>query len=721
MTITALPNGLGGTDYFITPPGLGGVGAILTLPKSSAISLAAGARIVPAARTAAGYSGNWATGTAAGLSAIVTTAAAAGTTTVQAQLESFLSIGVTASKLSGQQGQPPSIFGDTVLSTVVKPSSENWPASISGSLIYKYLSGVIFLYTIDLPTARAAQYAVHVGSSSMNAGPGTVVGYIAAARFAAQLSGQINETSKALESIAVPVTGTAPLLGGEIYTNLDRTLVSGVGPTLATPNLLGVVIAHDKRVSPTIYSYAFGNDSPAEVPFEVLCQAFGSAIDSATRVAYSTFFNLIYSRVADGFPNVTDRVYAGVLELPWNTTGNSLDNKSLPDFAYDPILPAPLDVLRVVWSQINSGTSLSPFIVRRSPAVAPIVGMVATGRVKAILERPELASNCFNSFRWASFAHGQAPVGVGVVLTDTGYPTTRPSRVRAGVVSYSRVIINAISGVTTVSAKWGQRNENTGNYSVLPGYPAIAMVQQVPTTRWSCILPPISPTYATAQSIARYVVMLSIDGSPYGYAGGFGSSASLRNLTPVANASPVATISDGLPIYPFDILRACALTDSGGQWVGNRGWRFNALPLPTVTWAAGPVAATLNPTTGVLSIPTFPAISYSVPVGNGVLTAYSGSVSSSTMRLAYYRLQWMEVPADKQPRTLGQSKYLFSNSPVTISGTFKPIAGPLTLRVFMYFTYLNPDEALDPGPEGGVPHPYAFADLVEYHTDIAVP
>lgn len=726
MTIQTFPNALGGTDYYITPPGLGPTGSILTLPKSSAISLALGARIVPSARLASGYSGDWATGSAAGLSAIVTTAAAAGTTTVQARLESFLAIGVTASKFQPNQGEPPSIYGDTVLSTVVKPSAENWVASLVGSLVYKYLSGVNFLYTTNLATASAALYAAHVGSVSINAGPGTIVGYIATARFAAQLSSQINETSTGLESIAVPVSGAAPVLGSNIYTNLDRTLVSATGPTLAMPNLLGVVIAQDKRVIPTIYSFAFGDTSPANVPFEVLCQAFGSAIDSVTRIAYAPSFGLIYSRAADGFPNVTDRLYAAQLQLPWNTTGNQLDNKAVQDFAYDPILPAPLDKLRIIWSQVNSGFSLTPSIIRRSASTPPIAGMVATGRVKAIIEKPEFNPGGIESFIWVSFSHGQSPVVAGIILVDTGYSVAQgPERVRAGIIAYSLAIIDVGLIASTVSAKWGQRNEDTGSYVVIPGYPAQPMVHSMATNRWSCIMPPISPLYVTPESIARYVIMSSINGSSYGFVGASGPGSNgniLKNITPVDNVSPASTISDGLPIYPFDILRASLITDAGGQWVGHRGWRFNPRPDPTITWSAGPLTVTLNSVTGVLTIPSSPIVTYSVPVGNGVLSAYSGTVQSNQMRLKYYRLIWLEVSPGRQPIAIGQSRLNYAATPITISSTFKPKSGTLTLRVIMYFTYLTPAEVgSGPPPLGGVPHPYAMPYLREYITDIIVP
>lgn len=704
MTIQlTFPNGTGGTDYYIWPPGIGHVDSIIeTFDKITASSFTANSFIVPSIRDIIGDR-QYTFGTTEPF-AVTTAIAGPGTTTCSAKRTAYMSVPAwysSPSTVSTNQGADAGLRGrpDGPVTKIVKPSAETWSTG-SNNVVYGYLSGGVTLYTNNSPTASSALVGWLVGRITVNRFPGDTDGYVSLASFS--IGGNYNNDRyvigkgmNGIKTINVPTTGTPPNIFLRVFCSPDRMLVSST-VSATTPIYLGICIARDATGTNPVFSYLPSDiGSTAGVSYERLTESLNIGHKTFVQLNAGTTapIRLIRQRQTPA-GGVYDSVNAYSFIM-----GNTSDPLRVADMCFDPILPAPFDNLRVIWSQDTStGGLLSPSFYRHTSATAPISGMVATGRVRNDLERFLYGVVPPMEFRYTAcdFAHEQKYIFSAQPTlngSDGSIPAVRAGSIGAGVVSGGAV------SCSTMLCKYGVRDASTGLFVVLPGYPAVTFTaaSATPTTNWYGTMPAPAPTYIEYDAIAQFYVMASCDGGAY---------------TPLNGDYIPTSLAGSLPIYPFDVVRCSTLSDAGGAWAGNTGWRWNQLPNPVLTWGAAP-AASFNAGTGQVTLSVFTSVPYTVAAGHGVINAFSGTVTTTQLQLMGYRLDWIGLADDLQPatraNTISTGGGLACNSTIVLSTvSFKPVTGATTLRVIIYV-------------QATPPHPYALGQINEYVIDIAVP
>ena len=687
MTIQIVsPGAAGGIDYYVWPAGIGEYDSpVVTLSKVSATSMPVGTSIAPTVRDISGDSA-WtpSTGLVYYPQAVVTTAAISGDITVSAKKTRYLTV----------PAFPPLRFvfvkPDKDILPVTKPTAERW---FLLTQIYAYVSGAATFYTNLLATATGGSSCWIAGLCTANRPIGSTDGYIGVACFIA--SGPPNDFSQSangLTSIAVATTGGVPQIAGSLYCSPDKSLVSS-SVNATTPIRLGTCVFQDKTVSPPIFKYYPGDvASTANNSFQRVSESSGCLSKSfATLYRSSDLVLLSQQKTIDGDASgIGDRIIAPILRPTVTSAYRG------PALAYDPILPSPYDDLRIVW--VNNGNAageLRPILCRRTTVTAPASGMVRTGREVNGVENFSSVNDITGSeykFQSCDFAHGQSyefgsiPRLQGASLSLV---VKRAEFVPAGIVQFDFGVYAA--GMTCV---WGIREPFSGAFTAIPGYPAVTCTAGTLANTWYATMPAPAPTYIDSDSIGQFCII----GTP-----------TAGSPVPVSGAMVVTSLKDTIDVYPFDVVRCSTLSDSGGTWVGNYGWRFGALPLPVITWGSPPAAA-FNAGTGIVTLSGFSTAAFSVPAGKGVLTAYSGAISLANIYVVGYRTDWIGLPADLQPTTRGLTNIIntVTSGPVTFSAGFRPVTGATTLRVIFYVQNI-------------LKHPYALGEIKEYIIDIAVP
>lgn len=694
MPVTSVANGTGGTDYTVWPPGLDWISnPTVALSKYTTGSTSINQLIGPLTRTSAGLSDYSSGGDHP--KAVAQSAQISGDITVQAKLLNYMACPAYVcypNTIYFDQGKYlTGAYPGGKFLTVTKPAGEVW-AIYGTSFAYGYISGSNKLFTNSLATATAATVSWIAGQICAQRASVDTDGYLSVPAFSLGSRYTVFKGMSGVVSIAVPTAGTVPNVGDLMYCSPDRLLVSS-DKNATTLIFIGTCLAQDKTVSPFIFSYL-----PSDVS-TIQGQSYDSVSESLN-VNNKTFVLLSYNPAnlvllyTNYRKTVTGTVFDNVYgyEILYNTGVGVTPSLRVPDLCFDTIIPAPFDNLRIIWTQEDpTKQRLVPKMYRRTFTSAPVTGMIATGRVRSDLESftlvGEKASMQYNS---CDFAHGQAyefsSLPFNNIRRRIGFIPDLPTRMLTFPCS-------------ALSCKYGIKDPSTGAFNVIPGYPAIAFtpIGALATGSWYGTMTAPAPTYIESDATAEIAIMGSLDGGAY-----------VQQLVTDFTSS----LQTSLPVYPFDIVRFSTLSDSGGAWAGNTGWRWGALPMPVLTWGAAP-SATFNAAAGQVTLSSFTSVPYSVATGHGIITAYSGTVATSQLQLMCYRLDWIGLASDLQPVTRGNS---ITTGGATGCGTtillpavsFKPVTGSTTLRVIIYV-------------QATPPHPYALGQINEYVIDIAVP
>lgn len=694
------PGDYGGISYDVFPPGIGFFdNPIVTLPMSVGGSLPVGALIYASVRDSSGNS-TWSLG-AGYPRASLTSAASAGDTSVQAKRSSYMYIPGEASSpnaIADVQGLDGAtyIFPDGALTKVVKPTGQTWTIGY-GTIIYGYISSGITLYTNSFGTAVINSAAWIAGYPSVTRASTDTDGYLSVPSFSPGQISTVNGISGTM-SVRVATTGGIPQLRQPIYMSPDRTLVS-LNQSTTTPINLGNCVGFDKTTSPSTFFYLPSNiGTTSGQTLQRVSESINILHKTFIQVSMGTTFSELIKQLQSASSNssVFDNVSAPVLDIRCGLS----EYIRVPDLCFDPILPAPFDNLRIIWTQDNSRASqMYPSLVSRTSASVPVTGMVATGRVRGNLEQYPWGGPGIAEFRYLScdFAHGQI-YQFGAIPKINGPSNSGTPAIRAGLIP-SAVVQGSPGNCSTLLGKYGIWDQNASAYVVIPGYPAVAFTpdSSVPTSLWHGTMSSPAPTYIESDAIGQFTVMFSANGAAYtaGFCSYYQSS-----------------VQTGRPIYPFEIVRASTQSDAGGAWSGNTGWRFGALPMPALTWGAAPTA-TFSAGTGQVTLSAFTSVSYTIAAGHGVINAFSGTVSTAQLQLMGYRLDWIGLAADLQPAGRGNTYPTGGGVNCDVSillpfVSFKPVTGSTTLRVIIYV-------------QATPPHPYALGQINEYVIDIAVP
>lgn len=445
--------------------------------------------------------------------------------------------------------------------TISKPPAETW------GTVFGYISGGVTSYTYLSSIASANNVYWIEGYCCNTSGSDPSVAYVMKGIFSDSICGGLYPTKNSnSSSISASVVGSPVSINANIFCSVDRLSVSGAASSVCSV-FIGLCVGVDKSNPIPTFHYVADNNLSACSSVEAI---------NASHGGFDTFFIEEYiTRVKLVGAEVT-RFDSDVLIGGYNLSGNlcrleatrivCLNNDAiLPDLAYDPIIPAPFDNARVIWSyavknssNANILPSLSPVVTARSITSAPpFTGMTASNAVKPnylttlapspnatplvsvsrnapYVWRGDNTIGSLSSFRRASFWSGTSYFN-GQPLSDYKY-------------------------------RWLVKDFNTGSYSAITSYISGSGAGGA----WSVVV--TAPSGGNSYDVLNCI--LDIQPVYVSTTGG-----TIKNVPDSSNKG----------VWPYDVLRFFNDSDSGGAWVGSPGWTWPIdASLPSIAWSNEP-------------------------------------------------------------------------------------------------------------------------------------
>jgi hypothetical protein len=589
------------------------------------------------------------------------------------------------------------VFNVVRMLSISKPSSEGWG---NLSRIYGYINGGgSTAYTILLGTASANSVYWIAGYCCLFAPVGTTTAYVHQSIFHdgdKLFTGNLSKTSSAL-SIHAAVSGSAPSLGSNIFTSYDKAFVSGT--INATCNiLLGVCVGIDGTLSPPTYSYfkpagmyEGGNAESilAAVGGHDVCLLSQISMQSSYPFATPPGVRPGSTGIRSGYHVISVVNNSGttktILAAPIYGTKNYA---MVDDMAYDPVLPAPFNDCRIIWSyspgregynfEFGAVAGLFPALATRTDTTsAPYSGMVPANKTKPA----RFASASYRYGGMGSVRHPQVLESRSTPYVWESYGADAPAnvafdyRVRGAQIPSGTAVYNGPDNLSDFQWRWESYDYTIGHMAPLTSY----VSGSGSGTSWSAT---VTPPAVTGQNV--YNVLCRIRGTLDPDTG-----------FPTYEAVFVPT-SIPLGVWPYDIVKFSNATDSGGEWSGNAGWIWPDEPAgPTVTWSNEPSMSLVG---NVLTITSSASISATVtpsanfnnenlPWGTRILTpsifiAFDDgtmAIPQSASGLVAYNSQDISPYPIKLP-----GSFNWGNTFTTT--IFKSLKGSKSITVKLYYT-----------------------------------
>lgn len=509
-------------------------------------------------------------------------------------------------------GNPPSASVSMV--SVAKPVAENWVLNDS---IYGYKLSGIDTFTKTPAVANAASVRWVHGRCALAQAPGLTNGAVhqylcfdsmRAINFIVGLN--LNQFAT---KIQLPFSGLQPLINGNILSASDGLTVSRSNPNASANTFLGLCVGIDETTTPATYSYVKDFNFYSGVNAESITALYGGYSMEILQI-YPGFTNAALGG-PDYWPNIG---------ISYNSSGqqtaicapNFLVSSQAcpPDIAYEPLLPAPFNSIRVIWSYVPQNAtfadaSLVPSMAKRSTeSTQPYAAMTTAKR-----ERPRRFASVKSAIGYIPHVNTGRSVGQNfcqwpLVTESRNIPyvwetwfqgsgtfssvsSTRGANVPSGTIYYS-------CG-SSVEWCWGSNNYTTGLVTAITPWVAASFLGGI---KYSAA---VTPPVLAADEVVRLVLMTRIGGFQIV----FGIDEIIYGLS--GYWSPDYS-SGNFGVWPYDVVKFSSAIDAGGAWSTNAGWIWSNEPImPTVTWSNLPsstlsgntlTTTTLNPIATITAV-----------------------------------------------------------------------------------------------------------------------
>ena len=474
----------------------------------------------------------------------------------------------------------------STLVTIEKPSSENWP--IRG-LAYGYILSGATLYTNSVALASSHSVYWSMGEFSANFAPGVTLAQVLQCCFydAAMIQTVPLAKRSSSKSITGTLSGTEVQLNGDIFSSPDGLTISA--KNTANCNIyLGTCVGVDATLPAHVYNYYDTYGFYEGGSGEAVQASMGGADSFFLSVYAPRNYNSVVAQIKGYRIIARTSNGPGTFTILCAPVLISSGNPALADVAYDPILPAPFNNIRILWTycpyDANYKTDgLYPVIVNKTIRdSAPYTGMVESFR-----DRPEKNTG-------VAVALGDLSNGGGI--TSVLYPLIRESRSNPYVWNnYWYYMGGAIADIVC----YARGCMFPSGKFVFPGYLSSDFKWKwqkfdFASNSWVDITSFVVGSGASAGDVDI--------APPSGLAAEEVFFASLR-LEFVSGGKPG---SGGLffchdfasmGVWPYDVVKAFDDTDSGGAWAGNAGWIWPNEPAgAVVTWLNEPVLSLVGNT-----------------------------------------------------------------------------------------------------------------------------
>lgn len=475
------------------------------------------------------------------------------------------------------------------MSQVSKPPGENWTLS---QTIYGYVSLGITAYTNSLSTATANLTYWVQGICCLASIGGTVASYVHQATFfdaTITMAPFGLSKSPSAKSIKATASGAAPTLLTPVFVSIDLLSISSIPSAICNIQLGSYCVGIDNSTSPPTYSYFDTYGMYEGGSMEAIDAAITDDLCLMTCVVSETvrhsYGGCTSSFTILGCKNNAD----GTKNLICAPTLSGRGNPVFPDMAYDPILPAPFDNLRIIWSETPGISNASmrhqglfpALAARTNRSSAPYVGMIASNRYKPdrFSSLPSYSNNnggpgssCFyplvresrsTPYTWKEPVAGSVDNTWFTMLALINGISIRGAMFPAGTLYY-----NGTLGLSNYEWRWETYSPLTASWSGITSY----VTGSGSALTWTAtIVPPVSGINSEEVYLVRLATRLtfvsSVGGDPTRFSNDY----------------------KRLGAWPYDIVKLLPFSDAGGQWAGSAGWIWPNEPAgPSVAWSSEP-------------------------------------------------------------------------------------------------------------------------------------